>query len=362
MEDWCKARNMEFMVHLNHEELMMGRGGDLIKNEGSFFRDMRPVGVPGVDNLNQIGPGIVADFPKLAGSAAHVTGRPLVWDEEGGGLGQKGKFVADYQLVRGINYMNIRGLNTTNGAQIGWYVSRAQHLLAIGRPAAQVALFHPTDSMWMGDKEADDVTLKLVTGLLEHQIDFDHIDADELATVVTLKGAGLKNLSGQIYRAVIVPTSTVIQKAVLERLRAFAAAGGKVIFVGRAPTMVVDRTFLHPKAGAPDLSFATLEPAPEITARVVAALPPPDVKLDTACPPIKYIHRTLKDGEVYFFFNESDQPQSRTATLAGTGQVQVWDATSGTIHPLDGVTQAAGRVAVPLALTNYEARFIVLKR
>jgi hypothetical protein len=362
MEDWCKARHMEFMVHLNHEELMMAGGGDLIKNEGSFWRDLRYVGVPGVDNLNQIGPGIVADFPKLAASAAHVTGRPLVWEEEGGGLGQKGKFVVDYQLVRGINYMNIRGLNATNGAQIGWYVSRAQHLLAIGRPAAQVALLHPTDSMWMGDKESDDDTLKLVTQLLEHQIDFDHIDADELASVVTLDGAGLKNLSGQTYRAVIVPTSTVIQKAVLERLRAFAAAGGKVIFVGRPPTMVVDRTFLHPEPGAPDLSFATLEPAPEIIARVVAALPPPDVKLDTACPPIKYIHRALKDGDVYFFFNESDQLQSRTATLAGTGQVQVWDAASGTIHPLDGVTQAAGRMAVPLALTNYEARFIVLKR
>ena len=362
MENWCKARHMEFMVHLNHEELMMAGGGDLIKNEGSFWRDMRYVGVPGVDNLNQIGPGIVADFPKLAASAAHVTGRPLVWDEEGGGLGQKGKFVVDYQLVRGINYMNIRGLNATNGAEIGWYVSRAQHLLAIGRPAAQVALLHPTDSMWMADKEADDDTLKLVTELLEHQIDFDHIDADELASVVTLDGAGLKNLSGQIYRAVIVPTSTVIQKAVLERLRAFAAAGGKVIFVGRTPTMVVDRTFLHPEAGAPDLSFATIEPKPEVTDRVVAALPPPDVKLDTACPPIKYIHRALKDGDVYFFFNESDQLQSRTATLAGTGQVQVWDAASGTIHPLDGVTQAAGRVAVPLALTNYEARFIVLKR
>jgi hypothetical protein len=362
LENWCKARNMEFMVHLNHEELMMGGREDMIRNEGSFFRDMRYVGVPGVDNLNQIGPGIVADFPKLAASAAHVTGRPLVWDEEGGGLGEKGKFVVDYQLVRGINFMNIRGINTTNGAAIGWYVSRSQHLLAIGRPAAQVALLHPTDSMWMNDKESDDVTLKLVTEMLEHQIDFDHIDADELASVVTLNGAGLKNLSGQIYRAVIVPTSTVIQKAVLKRLRAFAAAGGRVIFAGRTPTMVVDRTFLHPEAGAPDLSFATIEPTPEITGRVVAALPPPEVKLDTACPPIKYIHRALKDGEVYFFFNESNETQSRTATLAGTGEAQVWDAASGTIHPSEGVVKEGGTVAVPLTLTNYEARFIVLKR
>jgi hypothetical protein len=216
--------------------------------------------------------------------------------------------------------------------------------------------------MWMGDSEADTATVKLVTQLLEHQIDFDHIDADTLASVCTLEGGGLKNLSGQIYHAVIVPTSTVIQKSMLERLRAFAAAGGKVVFVGRTPTMVVDKTFLHPETAAPDLSFATLEPTAEITDRVIAALPPPDVKLDTACPSIKYIHRALKDGDVYFFFNESNETQSRTATLAGTGQAQIWDATSGTMSPLDGVTTSAGSVTVPLTVTNYEARFIVLKR
>jgi len=372
MADWCQARNMLYMLHLNHEETMTSRSGgeSMTQNEGSFWRDMRYIGVPGVDNLSQIGPGIVADFPKLAGSTAHLFGRPQAWSEAGGEPGQAGKFVFDYQLVRGLNYMNIRGLNAAPAAPagpwpdpsaaIGWYVSRAQHMMAIGRPAAQVALYHPTDSFWMGDQEADTVTVKLVTQLLERQVDFDHIDHESLASICALDGGGLKNLSGQVYRAVIVPTSLVIQKAVLERLRAFAGAGGKVIFVGRTPTMVVDRTFMHPEPGAADLSFATLEPSPEITARVLAALPPPDVKLDTACPTVKYMHRNLKDGEVYFFFNESNQTQSRTATLAGAGQVQVWDATRGTIHPLAGVAKAAGSVAVPLTLGPQEARFIVI--
>jgi hypothetical protein len=109
------------------------------------------------------------------------------------------------------------------------------------------------------------------------------------------------------------------------------------------------------------LSFATvLEPSGNITDRVVAALPPPDVKLDTPCPAIKYTHRAYKDGQVYFFFNESNETQSRTATLAGTGQVQVWDAAGGKIQPLEGVAKAAGSVAVPLTLTNYEARLIVI--
>ncbi|MGD0382951.1 MAG: glycosyl hydrolase [Thermoguttaceae bacterium] len=375
-QDWCNARNMEYMCHLNHEEIMMSRGGggDLIKNEGSFFRDMRYVGVPGVDNLGQIKPGVVADFPKLAGSAAHLFGRPLIWDEEGGSTGVDGKFVIDYQLVRGINYMNIRGLNRVTpaaaheGAQsgqdpafvTGWYVTRAQHLLAIGRPGAQVALYHPTDSYWLGDREADAVTVNLTMQLMEQQIDFDHIDHDTLATVCTLEKDGLKNLSGQVYHAVVIPTSTVIEKNVLERLRAFAAASGKVVFVGRTPTMVVSRTFLHPEADTPDLSFATLEPTEAITAKVVAALPKPDVKLNVPCTGVKYIHRMLKDGDVYFFFNESDQTQERTVTLAGNGQVQVWDAITGKINPLAGAIKAQGSSAVPLSLASHESRFIVI--
>ncbi|MGD1086774.1 MAG: glycosyl hydrolase [Verrucomicrobiota bacterium] len=363
MEDWCVARNMEFCIHLNHEEKMLGRGEGMISNEGSFWRDMRYVGVPGIDNLNQLRPGIVADFPKIAASAAHVNGHPQAWEEEGGGTGAGGKFITDYNLVRGVNFNNIRGLNSPGGSETGHYVSRAQYLLAVGRPAAQVLYFHPTDSMWMNDQESDDVLIRtnnnVVTQLLEHQIDFDHIDSDELASVLTLEKGGLKNLSGQIYKGVVYPISTVITKAVLERLRAFAAAGGKVVFVGRTPTMVVDRTFLQAE-GPPDLSFATIEPSGNITDRVLAALPPPDVKLDSPCPSIKYNHRNYKDGEVYFFFNESGETQTRAATLAGTGPVHVWDPSTGTIHPLEGVGPGTGSVAVPLTLASHETRFIVI--
>jgi len=372
MEDWCRAHGMDYMMHLNHEETMISRNGaeSMTKNEGSFYRDMRYIGVPGVDNLSQIAPGIVADFPKIAASAAHLYGHPQAWSEEGGNTTTGGKFVFDYDLVRGINFMNIRGINTTDdsptnpvpGAATGWYMSRSQYLMTMGRPAAQVALYIPIDSYWLGDMEADAVTVKLTTELMEHQIDFDHIDQDSLASdsICTLTDGGLKNLSGQVYKAVIVPTSTVIQKSVLDRLRAFAAAGGKVIFVGRTPSMVVDQTFLHPVPGAPDLSFATLEPTPEITDRVIAALPKPDVKLDTPCAPLKYIHRTLKDGDVYFFFNESSEAVTRTATIVGHGQVQVWDAASGTIHAATGTAQSDGTVAVPLDLGPQEARLIVI--
>ena len=372
LQEWCRARGMDYMGHLNHEETQISqRGESMVSNEGSYWRDSRYLGVPGIDNLSQIGPGIIADFPKISASAAHMNGRPLAWEEEGGDTTVDGKFIFDYQLARGVNYMNIRGLNApppegnppplqNRAAAIGWYVTRSQYLMAIGRPAAQVALFHPTDSYWLGDTEADAVTLKLQTELIRHQIDFDHVDSDAIGSYFTLDSNGFTNLSGQVYKAVIIPTSTVIQKSVLDRLRTFASNGGKVIFVGRTPSMVVDRTFLNPEPGAPDLSFATLEPTPDITDKVIAALPKPDVKLDPPSDMVNYTHRALKDGEVYFFFNESHQTISSTATLAGTGTVQIWDAADGTIHPLTGVAAANGSVDVPITLGPQGAMFLVI--
>ena len=90
----------------------------LVRSEGDYFRDNRFVQAPGIDNLNQLPPSAIHtpdgtwnvnnNFPKLASSAAHLFGRPKVWSEEGGGLGIDRKFQLDFQLVRGVNALQIR--------------------------------------------------------------------------------------------------------------------------------------------------------------------------------------------------------------------------------------------------------------
>ena len=380
--EWCTRNDLEYLVHLNHEELMLNlaRPEDLIRNEGDFFRDMRHVPIPGIDNLGQLVPKAVIredtaydvndNFPKLASSAAHLFGRPRVWTESGGGTGVDGKFQLDYQYVRGVNMPQIRvpairdaGASAEpappQAAMLAWYTNRASYLMAIGRPAAQVALYHPANSMWLGDEAADRSITKLGKQLLERQIDFDYFDEQSLSSVATLDGGAFRNLSGQLYRAVVVPSSTVISRAGLDRLRALAAAGGKVIFVGVAPSLVVDKTFLDAKE-KPDLGFALLEPAGDITERVIAALPKPDVALDSPCPALKYTHRAWRDADLYFFFNESDKPQSRTAEVFGHGQPQVWDAATGEIHLMTGVTAGKDSLRVPLVLQPYEAKIVVI--
>jgi len=378
--DWCAKNNMEYLVHPVGEEIMTF----LVRTEGDFFRDMRRVQVPGIDNLSELLPLTVhtADgrwdvnnnFPKLASSAAHLFGRPKAWAEEGGGLGLDGKYELDFQLVRGVNAMQIRvpvmrggpgGAATSVPPQapmLAWYTNRAGYLMAIGRPAAQVGIYHPTNSMWMGDNEADRSTTKLGWQLLEHQVDWDYFDEQSLSSVATIADGGFKNLSGQVYRAIVVPSSTVITRTGLERFQAFVKAGGKVIFVGKTPGLVVDKTFLSSaKDSVPGLSFATLiEPAGDITPRVIAALPKPDVKLDAEFPRLTYMHRSWRDAEMYFFFNESDKEESRIATTVGRGQAQAWDLATGDIHPISGATAESDSVRFPLVLGPYETKLVVV--
>jgi hypothetical protein len=244
---------------------------------------------------------------------------------------------------------------------LAWYTNRAGYLMAIGRPAAQVGLYHPANSMWMGDEEADRSTTKLGWQLYEQQVDWDYFDEQSLSSVASIADGGFKNLSGQVYRAIVVPSTLVISKTGLERFQAFVKAGGKVIFVGKTPTLVVDKTFLDAKDAKPDLSFATLlEPSGDITARVLEALPKPDVKLDAAFPRLTYTHRSWRDGDLYYFFNESNQAESRMATIAGRGQAQVWDLGTGEIHAISGATAEGDSVRFALALGPYEAKVVVV--
>jgi hypothetical protein len=115
------------------------------------------------------------------------------------------------------------------------------------------------------------------------------------------------------------------------------------------------------KQEKPDLSFATLiESSGDITPAVIAALPKPDVKLDAEFLRLTYTHRKFADGDIYFFFNESDKAESRTATIAGRGKAQDWDMATGEIHPMLGAKAEGDAVSVPLVLGPYEAKVIVV--
>jgi len=100
--DWCRENNIE--IYCSSEP----RGSD--PRSGKIFRRLlqnnRHVAVPGVDAIwAQIWMDHVADYPKLASSAAHLFGRPRAFTESFAAYTYRptvpqAKWVLDYQLVR----------------------------------------------------------------------------------------------------------------------------------------------------------------------------------------------------------------------------------------------------------------------
>lgn len=385
--EWCAQHGVEFQMHLCGEEDMK----TLVALNGDFFKCMQPVQVPGVDAIwRQIWPDKVADYAKLASSAAHVWGRPRAFSEGyavyGRGLSvEQAKWVLDHHFARGINlfqamsYLSSRetfrpyfcppDLNLSpqwpHFSPLFSYANRLSCLLAVGEPTAAIAIYYPTTSGWLGDYSANAAMLALAQRLLENQRDFDFVDEQALQSALKLEAAALVNRSGQRYRAVIVPPVKVITENALSRLEAFARSGGKVIFVGRLPELVAGRTYRHAVKGPSHLAWAALVTETELAQRDLELLPQRDLKLEpppsgASCPAVKYVHRRLADGELYFLFNESDRVLDLTAWLNGPGTPEFWDAVTGKRVSATGWRREGGQVRLPFKLEPYETRTVVV--
>ncbi len=425
--DWCAAHHVEYQVHLNHEEMEM----DLTRSEGEFIRDMKYVEVPGIDTIwHQIWTDTVSDFPRLAASAAHIYGHPRAFTESFAAYRPApdvtlARYILNEQMVRGVNLIETMYYPSTATSQApppaiaastpgapppampanpvprggpsevmrdpAWpalmnYVRRVSYVISMGRPAASVALFLPSSSMWLNDTASDTAFVASEQMLSERQIDFDIVDEDALAADLKPAPGALETLSGNQYRTVIVPSAEVLSQAALDRLKAFAKGGGKVLFLGRTPALISGKTILDARAASPaDFAFATVEtsaqlpatptppaqppaapPAaqsvpPAIETALAAVVPTRTLALDSPDTALKVVTRRLKDADVFFLFNEGPAPSAHTVTLHTQGKsVELWDAATATSTPLAS-TPGKGTAAVKLPLGAYETRLLIVR-
>jgi hypothetical protein len=402
--DWCAANGIAYQVHINHEEMEL----ELTRSEGDFFRDMRYVEVPGIDAIwHQIWMDTISDFPRLASSASHLYGKPRAFTETFAAYRpqpnvDQARYILNEEMVRGVNQIEVMyfpassssfppqsGLMSQPGfADLMQYVRRLSYLMSVGRPAASVALYIPSSSLWLNDVAADRAFVSTERLLSEHQIDFDDVDENALASELTPGQGTLETMSGNIYRTIILPGENLLSQAALDRLKAFAAGGGHVVFLDHTPTMISGRTIRDARAATPaDFSWATLEtsdqlsatptppygppaapPSPEVVPpavlqAVLQAVPAPDLTLDSPDTALRYMRRQLKDASVFFFFNESDRAFAHSATLMGVGKkAEVWDPQTGTVQPLHAIhPKPKGSLKIDLSLKPYETEVVVVR-
>jgi hypothetical protein len=424
--EWCAAHGVEYQVHLNHEEMEM----QLVRSEGDFMRDMKYVEVPGIDAIwHQIWTDTISDYPRLASSAAHVYGHPRSFTESFGAYRPApdlamARYVLNEQIVRGITLTEGMSYGASSPpapsapqqpapaagaagsgeaaapprprvpsamADPGWpalmdYIRRLTYLMAMGRPGSEVAVYLPSSSLWLGDAASDVAFVSTERMLAERQIDFDIIGLDALATDLKAGPGVFETMSGNKYRAVILPSLAVLSEVELARLRAFAKSDGKVLFLGRTPALISRKTILDARAAVPeDFAWATVEtsaqlpPTPTPPGQPPAAPPEPmvvpaaietavnavvgarEVALDTPDAALKVMTRKLKDASVYLFFNEGAQTIDHAVTVKAAGQTaEVWDPQTGEVTPVTSMS-AKGGVTVKVALKPYEAELLVVR-
>ncbi|MFP5392074.1 MAG: glycosyl hydrolase [Gammaproteobacteria bacterium] len=327
-------------------------------------------------------------FTRLATSAGHIYQRPVISAETWTWLNSPAfsatpldmKVEADRMFLQGVNQFVGHGWPYTPPGtpepgyafyaagvfndhnpwwnvmpEVNGYLSRVSYLLRQGESANDVAVYLPNDDV-AAQIEPGKVSLsaemhKYVTPELTEQIldagfNLDYVDAEAvLATRLR-------------HRVVVLPNVTRMAPEVLARLTAFARAGGKVIVVGSKPSLAPgfkDAELITGQVvsatGALFAAGARLVPDAAALGRALEAAGP-DVRLSSAASDVGFIHRKLRDADIYFIANTSNHDVNTQARFRRPRAHAAWiDPASGRVTPAPAAPQ--------LALAPYESRVLV---
>ncbi len=263
---WCRENEIALTGHMMEEHSLHSQTAAL----GEAMRSYRGFDLPGIDML-------CANFEfttaKQAQSAVHQFGREGMLSELYGVTGwdydfRGYKLHGDWQACLGV---------TIRVPHLSWYAmggeakrdypasihyqspwwkefsyledhfARVNTAMTRGKPVVKVAVIHPVESFWLhwgpNDKTAlirenmDAKFHNLADWLLNGSIDFNYISESLLPSLCENASAPLK-VGEMEYDAVIVPDCETLRSTTLERLEAFRNAGGKLIFLGDAPTLI----------------------------------------------------------------------------------------------------------------------------
>lgn len=291
---------------------------------------------------------------RMASSAAHVMGKPLVSSETATWLRDHWKVTLamvkpeiDRIFLDGINHVFYHGtvFSPPEADWPGWlfyastqfnpnnpwwrdfgalntYVERVQRVLQGGRPGNDVLLYWPIDDLWQTSAgplvkqlsvHGVDFVLEQPMGVLAQRLKeagyaFDYI-SDRQVQGLRVEDGKLVAPGGR-YAVVIVPPAEVMPLATLEALADLAKNGGQVIFAdwpidvpgwGNLPARRAElRTLLGKLAKMPEVSL--LGDSLELLAQTGAAQEP------MATVGLECIRRQRSDGTDYFIANLTGTP------------------------------------------------------
>ncbi len=261
------------------------------------------------------------------------------------------------------------------GAWIG-YLARSSYLLQQGRFVADIAYLYGEDTNVTSLSEATPVTIP-------GGHDFDFVSPAALISEFSFREDMLVTRTGMRYRVLALDGSTRrISVPVLRKLRDLIRAGAVAIGARPVATPSLADDEREFRAIVAELWGESADSRPAQASSHVArtvgrgqviadhslaeALAllhiAPDVVFPRAdAAELRFLHRELDDGDLYFVSTDATSAQVLDASFRVTGRSpELWRADTGTIAPLS-YHVLNGRTIVPLRLEPYDAIFVLFR-
>lgn len=391
---WCNENGIALTGHMMEEPTLNSQTAAL----GEAMRSYRSFKLPGIDMLCNRHEFTTA---KQAQSAVHQFGYEGMLSELYGVTGwdcdfRTYKHQGDWQACLGVtirvphlSWYAMKGeakrdYPASIHYQSPWYkkynliedhFARVNTALTRGKPVVRVGVIHPVESFWLhwgpNDKSAifreslDERFLNVTKWLLEGSIDFNFI-SESLLPSLCEKGNAPLRVGEMQYDAIVVPGCETLRKTTLERLEQFRENGGKLIFMGDAPSLVdaVPSDYaksIFDKSEKIDFSRASLLTALE------------DVRTLT----IRYANGKLTDNYIYqlrkdndckwLFICSSKEPDNKhmddgkdiQIILNGTFSPEIYNTESGEIKPIKAEYRE-GKTIIRYRIFGYDSVLLKL--
>jgi hypothetical protein len=248
------------------------------------------------------------------------------------------------------------------------YLARNSFLLQQGHFGADVLYFYGEDSNITAI--FDDKSPNVPEGY-----GFDYVNADALMHMFKVSDGRLTTVSGMSYRVLALdPYSSHMSLPVLRSIRDLVQDGAVV--VGErpvdTPSLADDgaefRTIVEELWGSAAIPHlfgkGRVYSGMSLAAALAAMQTAPDFSYTKpeADTNVLFVHRKLREGDLYYVDNRNDRDETLDATFRVDGrEAELWHADTGRIEPAS-YSIANGRTTVPLHLGPWESVFVVFRK
>lgn len=401
IQDWCHANDVYSSGHMLLEESLLFHP----MFTGSMLKNWTRQDLPGVDQIilsryKTMGgwdaagtKSVQEDFSiKMAASIRTFHDKPGVFSEsfavchissEKDDLFKAAKGMIAWQFYAGVTHMGTLTLqehiSAADYATLADYSGRIALLMRRGQAVSDVAVLVPEASIWAlynpptggrmahyfeCNPEAEQVDhgfRETCYQLSSSQRDFE-ILTEALLQQAVVSGDRLE-LAGQSFAFLMLPEARMLSDESMQKIEAFAAAGGRVVFTGSLPSMspaIGQDASMSARAQAllcDQVKFVADDAQlGEVVTWMDGVLPP--VLEWHGSKGVRLAHQREAGRDIIMLANPSNSDAEGELVCALKGNASIWNPETGEIEQL-GASPAS--VAIQISIPSDSARFVLFE-